>query len=422
MSAALAAALAPAAVAGAGRILEAVTGRGATAPAAGAPPATGMPVRQSNVRQKTTRRTNLLSLLSPHERQAFLQEQLDQAAIFRQIACAKNGVPGPTERNVIGPAPSVEEIEQAATETGISTAEMQRREDLSRREAMVSVREEVIRVQATQPDDPLTPDSPPTDVEPPISAEEARRREDLAHREAANREAEQVLARQQTADVADQAERERQDELRRTEQRTEDERRDQLEADRQQAHTDRLAEIEAEATRRREADEERRRQAATAATDAEADRQRVHDERMAELAANAQGGDATVNVTTPPTTTPPRRISALAGGGMGAAALALSGLLGWSLLPDDTKPVDSNPGTEVTAPVDGAATPPIVTTDAQTLLLLQSKGLAAPQTPLGVKILEAFELDPSLREKVMQDVERTLLNKESKGAIGEPDE
>ena len=52
------------------------------------------------------RRTSLLSQLSPAERRAFLQEELDQAQIFRQIACARNGVPGFTGRNVIPPAAS----------------------------------------------------------------------------------------------------------------------------------------------------------------------------------------------------------------------------------------------------------------------------------------------------------------------------
>lgn len=52
-----------------------------------------------------------LDRLRPHERLAFLQEALDQNALFRQIAAASNGVTGPIERNIIPEFEVDEEVE-----------------------------------------------------------------------------------------------------------------------------------------------------------------------------------------------------------------------------------------------------------------------------------------------------------------------
>ena len=89
-------------------------------------------------------RTTLLSTLSAAERRAFLQEQLDQSAVFRQICCAHNGVPGPIAPNVIGDPPTEAEYAMAAQDAGVSVEEVKRREAAARREALVEVREQVI--------------------------------------------------------------------------------------------------------------------------------------------------------------------------------------------------------------------------------------------------------------------------------------
>jgi hypothetical protein len=55
-------------------------------------------------------RQPLLSKLPPNAQQAFMQEMLDQGALFRQISAAANGVPGPIQRNIIPDMEFEEEI------------------------------------------------------------------------------------------------------------------------------------------------------------------------------------------------------------------------------------------------------------------------------------------------------------------------
>lgn len=406
--------------------------------------------RTTSTRSRRTRRTNLLSALTPVERKAFLQEQLDQAAIFRQIACAKNGVPGPVERNVIGDAPTTEEYEQEALESGIPEADVRRREELARREAMIEVREEVLRRMeqelqnpptAQQPDEPepAHPDTPTVHVTTPpvgVPTDEARLREDLARREAElNAREEDMRRRQEDARRAQ--------EERAAEQRLEDERRQQADRDRQDAYQQRLNEIEAEAARRRAEEDERLRQAQEAQAARDRQAEEAHQQRMNELERERQAleaqrrrdqedaerrrqaeedrrrNDQSVNVNVDngqgnqqPSAKPPFWTAAKAAAtGVGGTA-ALAALAAWMLWPDGSKPVDP-PVTDNTPVVSQPADPndgkPVVGNDAQTLLLLQSSGLAAPKTPLGEKVLEAFEKDPSLRERVMKEVESTLL-------------
>ena len=72
----------------------------------------------------------------------------------------------------------------------------------------------------------------------------------------------------------------------------------------------------------------------------------------------------------------------------------------WSLWPSDepAQPPQQDPPA-IVAPVSS---------DDQTLSILHSEGLSAPRTPLGEKTLEAFQKDPALREKVMQQIEASL--------------
>lgn len=110
-------------------------------------------------------RTTLLSTMSAAERRAFLQEQLDQSAVFRQICCAHNGVTGPIEPNVIGDPPTDAEYATAAKDAGIPVEEAKRREEAARREALVEVREQVINqreqeIEAAQRRLSLAPDTP----------------------------------------------------------------------------------------------------------------------------------------------------------------------------------------------------------------------------------------------------------------------
>ncbi len=156
------------------------------------------PVRQTARRAKRNRRTSLLSTMTPAERRPFLQEMLDQSAIFRQIACAKNGVTGPHHRNVIGEVDE-DEVQEYAEESGVSIEEVRRREEMARREAMIELREEVLRREQKRlreqeedlrrPDDSASSTQPapePIKDPPPgqdMTEEEARRREELARRE-----------------------------------------------------------------------------------------------------------------------------------------------------------------------------------------------------------------------------------------------
>lgn len=331
-------------------------------------------------KRQSKRRTNLLSLLSPAERKAFLQEQLDQSAIFRQIACAKNGVTGPIARNLIGDEPSEEEIHEESIRSGVSENEVRRREEIARREALVEVREEVLRQQEELAKKQAEKDAIPVPVVPPtpdpndfpgISEADAAKREELAGKEAAIAVREQALK-----DQAVQAEK-----LKTANQATDAA---IAERDRLQAERDRL---EAEAKK------------------------------------NAENQTTPVPVTppvtppvspaVPPTNTEPAVTDTTTAKddkfwttpkvatatGLGGAALA--GLVAWGMSGDP----------EITpTPDTGVPTTEVVDTDRETLLLLESRGLSAPRTPLGEKILEAFEKDPSLRERVMLDVEQTLLS------------
>lgn len=329
-------------------------------------------------KRQSKRRTNLLSLLSPAERKAFLQEQLDQSAIFRQIACAKNGVTGPIARNLIGDEPSEEEIHEESIRSGVSENEVRRREEIARREALVEVREEVLRQQeelakkqaekdAALVSAPATPPTPDPNDFPGISEADAVKREELAGKEAAI-------------------------------------------AVREQALKDQVAQAEKLKTANQ----------ATEAAIADRDRLQAERDRLeAEAKKNAENQTTPVPVTppaspaVPPTNTEPAVTDTTTAKddkfwttpkvatatGLGGAALA--GLVAWGMSGDP----------EITpTPDTGVPTTEVVDTDRETLLLLESRGLSAPRTPLGEKILEAFEKDPSLRERVMLDVEQTLLS------------
>jgi len=60
------------------------------------------PTAQRSYKQtRVRRRVPFLENLSSEARKAFEQELLDQACMFRQIAAARNGVPGVVERNYV---------------------------------------------------------------------------------------------------------------------------------------------------------------------------------------------------------------------------------------------------------------------------------------------------------------------------------
>lgn len=261
------------------------------------PPMTG-------TRTTHTKKTNLLSALSPSERRAVLQEQLDQAAIFRQIACAKNGVTGPINRNVID-TPSEEEVRHESITTGLTEEEVRRREELARREAEVALREQLLNASNTQGGlDVKTPSN--TDA---ATLDDAKREQDLKEREDA-------LARREAA----------------------------------------LAEERKLAIQ--------------------------NDPALKPSKSLLQQWGPTV----------------LTYAGLPIAG-ALLGLYLNSGKPDVQAPVDPAPVNDTT---------PTVNSDAQLLMLLQSKGMAAPKTPLGENVMEAFERDPALRERVMLEIEKTL--------------
>jgi len=443
---------APPTTSGAGRIVS--------APA-------GTPVRQSARRGRRTRRTNLLSAMDPDAKLALLQEQLDQAAIFRKITAAKWGVPGPIERNVIGPLPTEEEYEDYSEDTGVPLAEVKRREELARREAMINVREEVLRRQkelmeqqqadaqnpptATDPP-PVQPLPDPAPTDPGLSEEEATRREELARREEAARQQEAELQRQQRELEEAEAKRRRDAEEHAARMKAEEERL-AAEAARQKQLNDEEDALRAREDEQRLKEEQLRHEQEQRKHDRrqqEADAE--HKRRMAEIQAEidqlrreqedaarprpggdtSQGGNTVIidntdgassedGQTRPSTrpTEPPagtgstlgkiaKHPASLAGGTLLAAALAV---YGFGMFGGGDKP-DGGNGSEtpvVTDPATPGGGNPTVGSDQQTLLLLQSKGLSAPQTPLGEKVLEAFRLNPALREQVMKDVEGTLL-------------
>jgi len=283
---------------------------------------------------QTRRSTNLLSMLSPEERRAFLQEQLKQNCMFRQIAAKHNGVPGPVTETII-PEATQTDYQWAASQTGISEADVQRREELARREAILDVREELMRQALEEPSKPVKPE--PVVPAPDVPIDEAKLRAELAAREAA------------------------------------------------------LAAREAELRRR----------AATTPPD-------------------TAPQPAPTQPATPTLWQVFKTALPAAGwvGGPVAGAIAGIGvpwLMGWfepTPQPEPVPVVQPQPAPTIGDPPPPPPQPePVVGSDAQTLLLLQSKGLAAPRTPLGEQVLKAFEKDPALRERFMKEVEDTLLYK-----------
>lgn len=213
---------------------------------------------------RRVRRTNLLSDLTLPERQAFLQEQLDQSYLFRQLCALSHGLPEPGKPNIINSVMTDEEITQAAEKQGVSPEEVRRREELAAREALLAMQEKL----------------------------------------------------------------------------------------------------------------------------------------MKEAGGNANNIDWGKFLKSKKFWTPAK--AAVAGiTGTGAAAAIAAALL-W--------PADDTPDTPAPPQPEKA----VVDNDAQTLLLLQAKGLAAPRTPLGEKVQEAFEKNPKLRETIMQQIEDTLLNDDGK--------
>lgn len=241
--------------------------------------------------------TTLLSTFDKAEKRAFLQEVLDQSAIMRAISCKHNGITGPFLPNAIK--------EQAAADcpepiAGISSEEVQRREELVRRETLADLQAQA----AQQLQETLT------------------------------------AASQNTASPAGSA------------------------------------------------------QAATSTTPWLPNPLCVL--TAAGLLALA-GYTSAIHFGPPPVDTPTVPTVAV---------------------PAPTAPVATEPPTQIDTPEPVGTTAPntapsnttIITDERDTLLYLQQKGLAAPRTPLGSKILEAFELNPALREKVMRDVENTLMD------------
>lgn len=237
---------------------------------------TGPAVKQPTLKtQKTAKRSTLLSQLSVHEREAFLQEQLDQGYLFRQMCALSHGLPAPGGPNILSAVTSDEEITEEAQRTGMSEEEVRRREELAAREAITKMREDLLKNQAE-------------------------------NTTGTNTDMYKLLG-------------------------------------------------------------------------------------LTKFWTPLKGA-----------------VAGISGAGvLGAAAWAAAYL--W---PDDKSvpPVDTP---VVTQPVDKdekTDTVP-VNTDTQTLLLLQAKGLAAPRTPLGEKVQEAFEKNPALREQLMRQIEETLLQK-----------
>jgi hypothetical protein len=119
-----------------------------------------MPITKTHANQVKRRRSveqvNPLVQLPEHIQKAYCQEDLDQAALFRAIAAASNGVPGPIYRNIIP--------------------------DLKIAEALAVDQEHVNESSsAPEPDPPLTPepepDLPPTpepDPPPPVPLPEPK--------------------------------------------------------------------------------------------------------------------------------------------------------------------------------------------------------------------------------------------------------
>lgn len=131
-------------------------------------------------RTRSHRRVNILSTLTPEERQAFLQEQLDGMAFVRNLACVRHGLPTVGARNEIPPPAraSVEEEEETtpAAPAGVSSEEVTRREDLARREGIVSAQQDLLSQLAQlrqQPQAPMAQTPAPPASSPPPSATSA---------------------------------------------------------------------------------------------------------------------------------------------------------------------------------------------------------------------------------------------------------
>lgn len=429
------------------------------------------PVRQQQTSSRQTRkfrRTNLLSALTPEERRCFLQERLNQSALFRQIAATKHGVVAPIEREVLGEGPSLEEYEEASRSRSISVEEVRRLEQLARREAMIEVREEVLRrtkdqldVEGTPepappepaPPEPSVPDEPPVpagipEAEVILREELARREVELTNQEEALRQCQEAAEiRERASTEATRRSREEADIQRREEQDKENAiRAEQAQARREkdalrrgeQAAADRQRQEKAEEEAQRRELEEAQQRADAAAERLVADRRRKHDQRMEEFERQRQESERQRddrddhddrNDTSPelPVKAPEvqdmpwyRRKLGMLFPGIGGIVFGMLGaltIMWWNGFPPTPPVVD--PDHVVTDPVNVVV--PVVDSDRDTLLLLQSRGLASPQTPLGKKILEAFEADPDFRVEVMQRVEDTLLQKEQPDPLPVPE-
>lgn len=76
-----------------------------------------MPNTKTHTIRRRVRRKPLMSDLPPEIGRAYHQELLDQGAMFRQIAAAAHGVPGPVARNVIADIELTETQYDAETQT-----------------------------------------------------------------------------------------------------------------------------------------------------------------------------------------------------------------------------------------------------------------------------------------------------------------
>jgi len=315
------------------------------------------PAQPTNTQARSYRRTNLLSLLDKSERRAFLQERLDNAALWRRLVATKHGLLGPVERNVIlgSEEPGEVDYQEIATTTGISLEEVKRREELARREAVADLREKILQQAETATPDETLPVASPLPTEPNLEAELARHE---AMMDAQKQEIERL--------------------------------RGELDAAEQRGRTD--ASMDAAAER-----------GAALRQDAEQPKEPPTQPQAPSPAPAAQPVCGK-----PPKTLMQQHGKTLASGITGAGALAVLGwALGWFDPATVAEPVKPDPVT------------PVVTTDQGTLDMLHQSGLAAPRTPLGQSVLEAFQADPSLREEVMRRVEETLL--ERKKAAGGQD-
>jgi chemotaxis protein histidine kinase CheA len=382
-----------------------------------------------------------------------MQERLNQSALFRQIAASKHGVVAPIEREILGDDPTEEEFQETSQSSGIPIEEVRRREELARREAMIEVREEVLRQTREKMDaaasEPAATEPEPSEepvLEHTVTEEEANLREELARREAELEiQEEELRLCQEAAEIRERADneavrnREEADAVRRDEQAKEDALRAERDRQRRDAEAERYA-AQAEEERRRQlqAEEENQRRALAEAqqrADAAAARlaaaqQRKHDQHMEEIArqeneAERHRRELEEDKKDDRPSLDPRleqwddekswfqkHEGAVVGSGIGGTILGLLmslAIMWWNGFWD--APIVDLPA-DPPAVVTQEPPMPLVSSDADTLLLLQSRGLASPQTPLGEKILEAFEANPDLRVEVMQRVEDTLLGKE----------